>query len=171
MVELDKQAIRRKIMGTLLRHARVTAGRSQAELADAMHISRYRYAQFESGEREISLPQLELVADLCGVSLGYFFDDGLEVEDEELEISHEVAPRIERKLQGVLLRQARELAGKTQKDCAAVLGVSPRQLSQYERGEREIPASELEALAPHLGVEVSYFAIASAGAGRQVPPG
>lgn len=160
MVELDKQAIRRKIMGTLLRHARVTAGRSQAELAAALHISRYRYAQYEHGKQEISLPQLELVADLCGVPLGYFFDDEIEVQDEALEISHEVAPRIQRKLQGVLLRQARELAGKTQKDCAAVLGISPRQVSQYEWGEQEIPAAELQVLAPHLGVEVTYFGTA-----------
>ncbi len=159
-MELDSQAIRRKIMGTLLRHARVTAGRSQAELAAALHISRYRYAQYEHGEREISLPELELVADLCGVPLGYFFDDGIEVEDATLEISREVAPRIERKLQGVLLRQARELAGKTQKECAAVLGISTRQVSQYESGEKEIPTAELQVLAPHLGVEVSYFAMA-----------
>ncbi len=159
MAELDKEAIRRKIMGTLLRHARVTAGRSQAELAAALHISRYRYSQYEHGEREISLPQLELVADLCGVPLGYFFDDGMDVENEVLEISHEIAPRIERKLQGALLRQARETAGKTQKDCAALLGVSARNIRQYERGEKEIPAAELQVLAPHLGVEVSYFGI------------
>lgn len=159
-MEQDKQAIRRKIMGTLLRHARVTAGRSQAELAAALHISRYRYGRYERGEREISLPELELVADLCGVPLGYFFDDGVEVEDEGLEISHEVAPRVKRKLQGVLLRQARELAGKTQKDCAALLGISPRSISKYERGAKEIPASELQVLAPHLGVDVSYFGIA-----------
>ena len=160
MVDQDKQAIRRKIMGTLLRHARVTAGRSQAELASALHVSRNRYGRYERGEREISLPELELVADLCGVSLGYFFDDGIEVDDEELEISHDVTPCIKRKLQGVLLRQARELSGKTQNDCAALLGVSPRSISKYERGVKEIPASELQVLAPHLGVDVSYFGIA-----------
>jgi transcriptional regulator with XRE-family HTH domain len=72
---------------------------------------------------------------------------------------HDVTPRIKRKLQGVLLRQARELAGKTQKECAALLGVSPRSFSKYERGMKEIPGSELQVLASHLGVDVSYFGI------------
>ena len=155
----DKQAIRLKIMGTLLRHARLSAGRSQAELAAALHVSRHHYAQHEHGKREISLPQLEHVAELCGVPLGYFFDDEAEVEEETLEITHEVAPRIKRKILGSLLRQARELAGKSQKECAELLGASTRLISQYERGDKELSSAEIQVLAPHLGVEVSYFSV------------
>ena len=159
MGEPDKQAIRLKIMGTLLRHARMSAGRSQAELAAALHVSRHHYAQFEHGKREISLPELEHVAELCGVPLGYFFDDEAEVEGEALEITHEVAPRIKRKILGSLLRQARQLAGKSQKECAEWLGTSTRLISQYEQGEKEISAAEIQTLAPHLNVEVSYFTV------------
>jgi transcriptional regulator with XRE-family HTH domain len=155
----DRQAIRRKITGTLLRHARLTAGRSQGELAAALHVSKYRYRQYEHGKREISLPELEQVAELCGVPLGYFFDDEAEVEDEALQIAHEVTPRIRRKALGVVLRQAREQAGRTQTECAALLGVSPRRISQYEHGDKEISAAELELLAPHLNVDTSYFAV------------
>ncbi len=155
----DKQAIRRKIVGTLLRHARLSAGRSQSELSAALHVSRHRYAQYEQGKRELSLPDLELVSELCGVRLGYFFDDEAEVEDEALEVSHSVAPRIKRKIVGVLLHQARQLAGKSRKECAATLGISPRRVSQYENGEREISAHELEILAPYLDVQVSHLAV------------
>ena len=63
----DLQVIRQKLIGILLRHARLRAGRSQTELAAALRVSRYRYAQYERGERDLSLPELELVADLCGV--------------------------------------------------------------------------------------------------------
>jgi transcriptional regulator with XRE-family HTH domain len=157
MSTLDKQAIRRKIMGTLLRHARVTAGRSQAELAAALHVSKYRFAQYERGDGEISLPELERVAELCGVALGYFFDDEAQVEDEALEIRHETAPRIKRKTLGALVRLARDRANRTQKDCASLLDVSSRRFSQYERGEVEISPSELETLASYLGVSLDHF--------------
>jgi transcriptional regulator with XRE-family HTH domain len=159
MGEPEKQVIRRKLLGALLRHARSSAGRSQAELATALHVSKYRYAQYEQGQQDLALPELELLAQLCGVPLGYFFDDEATVEDSNLEVSHLTAPRIRRKVVGTLLRQARQNAGKSQKDCAAILDMPPRRLSEYERGERDIPSSELEALAPHLGVPVDYFAV------------
>ncbi len=155
----EKPTIRLKIMGTLLRHARLSAGRSQAELAAALHVSRHQFAQYEHGKHEISLPELERVAELCGVPLGYFFDDEAQVEEETLEITHEVTPRIKRKILGTLLRQARQLAGKSQKECAEWLGASTRLVSQYEQGEKELSTAEIQLLAPHLDVEASYFAV------------
>ena len=159
MDEPDKQAIRRKIMGALVRHARLSAGRSQAQLAASLHVSRYRYAQYERGERDLSLPELEVVAELCGVPLGYFFDDSATVGDESIEIMQTDKPRIRRKVLGVLLRQARTQGGKTQKQCAEMLGISARRISQYEYGERDMPSAELEALAPYLGVQIGYFTV------------
>lgn len=158
MGEPDKQAIRRKIMGALLRHARLTAGRSQAELAASLHVSRYRYAQYEQGQRDLSLPELEVVAELCGVPLGYFFDDEAAVEDESMDILHLDKPRIQRKIVGALLRQARQKAGKSQKECANLLSISTRRISQYEYGKRDIAPSELEVLAPYLEIQMSHFA-------------
>lgn len=159
MRQLDKQAIRRKIMGTLLRHARLSAGRSQNQIAAALHVSKYRYGQYERGVQEISLPELERVAELCGVTLGYFFDDEANVEDETLEIVHEVAPRIRRKALGILLRQARDMVGRSQRELAALLGIAPNRVSQYENGMQEISDAELEVLASQLNVEVGYFSL------------
>jgi transcriptional regulator with XRE-family HTH domain len=159
MGEASKEAIRGKMMGVLVRHARLRAGRSQAELADALHVSRGRYVDYESGKRELSLPELEVVADLCDMPLGYFFDDVQAVEDESLDTAHVALPRIRRKILGTLLRQARQCAGKSLKDCADWLGISPRYVSQYEGGDREIPASELEALASYLNVEPGHFTV------------
>ena len=153
----DKQAVRCKIVGALLRHARLTAGRSQAQVATSLHVSRYRYAQYEQGERDLSLPELELIAQLCGVPLGYFFDDEAAVEDDTINIIRLDKPRVQRKMVGALLRQARTQAGKSQKECANLLGIPRRHMSQYEYGELDIPSSELHALAHHLGVQMSYF--------------
>ncbi len=159
MGELEKQIIRQKIMGVLLRHARLRAGRSQAELAAALRVSKYRYGQYEQGRRDISLPELELVAELCGVPLDYFFDDTVTVDDESADASPLVALRIQRKAIGARLRQARQRAGKSQKECAALLGISPRRISRYEHGEQDISQTELETLAPYLGVDVAYFRV------------
>lgn len=153
----DKQVIRQKIIGILLRHARLRAGRSQTELAAALHVSRYRYAQYERGQRDLSLPELELVAELCGVPLDYFFDEQAVVEDEGRDMRRLMASRIQHKIVGTLLRQGRQQANKSQKECASLLGISPRRFSQYESGKRPIPLSELETLAPYLGVSPSYF--------------
>jgi len=151
------QVIRQKIIGILLRHARLRAGRSQTELAAALRVSRYRYAQYERGERDLSLPELELVAELCGVPLDYFFDKQTAVEDEGLDTRRLMADRMQRKIVGILLSQARRRAGKSQKECAALLSIPPRRVSQYESGKQAIPPFELEALASYLDVESSYF--------------
>ena len=155
----DKDSIRRKMMGVLLRHVRLRSGRSQAELAAALHVSRYRYAQYELGQNEITLPELEVVAKQCGVPLGFFFDDEATVEDDGCELSAIVLARLERKMVGIRVREARQCAAKSQKECAAALQVSARLFAQYEGGEREIPQAELEALASYLGMPLDHFAI------------
>jgi DNA-binding XRE family transcriptional regulator len=45
---------------------------------------------------------------------------------------------------GFELRRARQLAGYSQADVAAALGVSTQQYGKYERGENRIAASRLE---------------------------
>jgi transcriptional regulator with XRE-family HTH domain len=155
MSEPDKQVIRQKILGALVKHVREMAGRSQRELATSLHVSTYRFRQYERGERDMQLPQLETVAELCGVPLSYFFDDESSLADHGIEIQHTEKPRVERKIAGALIRQARLGANKTQKACAEKLGVSTRGMALYEYGDSEISAEELEVLARFLGVEVS----------------
>jgi len=159
MSEPDKQVIRQKIVGTLVKHVREMAGRSQRELATSLHVSTYRFRQYEHGERDLLLPQLETVAELCGVPLGFFFDDQSPLAGHKIEVLNTDKPRLERKVVGALIRQARLGADKTQKVCAERLGISPRRLAQYEYGEAEIPSAELETLAGFLGVEVSDLAV------------
>ncbi len=147
------QLIRMRILGVLLRHARQRAGRSQAELAAALHISASRYAQYERGEREPLLPELEVVADLCDVPLGFFFDDQALVEDEGTVVPQAAVQRIQHKITGARLYQARLCAGKSQRETAEALGIPARRISEYESGARAIPASELKALAAYLQVD------------------
>jgi transcriptional regulator with XRE-family HTH domain len=144
--------VRQKIMGVLLRHARQTAGRSQTELASSLHIPTSRYAQYEHGQREITLPELEVVAELCDVPLGFFFDHSAAVEDDGVAALTPAIPRLQRKLVGLQLRQARQCAGKSHKEIAEALGIPPRHVSEYESGERDVPPEQRSALAAHLNM-------------------
>lgn len=58
---------------------------------------------------------------------------------------------------GLLLRDAREKAGKTKRDCAAALGVPTGVISAYEEGRKPISLPELEVLAYILKVPIAHF--------------
>ena len=64
---------------------------------------------------------------------------------------------IRRKIIGVLLQGARLRAGRTKKECAGVIGVSPAILTAYEEARRDISLSELELLAYFLHAPVRSF--------------
>lgn len=58
---------------------------------------------------------------------------------------------------GVLLRNAREAAGKSRREVAEVLGVRTSQISAYERGAKAPSLPELEAISYFLGVAPEHF--------------
>lgn len=58
---------------------------------------------------------------------------------------------------GQRLRELRMLAGMSQSDLAATIGLTFQQLQKYERGVNRISASKLYLLARHLNVPVSTF--------------
>jgi transcriptional regulator with XRE-family HTH domain len=58
---------------------------------------------------------------------------------------------------GVLLRNAREQAEKTKRECAEALGVSTGTFTAYEEGRKPISLPELEILAYLTDTPVTYF--------------
>jgi transcriptional regulator with XRE-family HTH domain len=58
---------------------------------------------------------------------------------------------------GLLLREAREQAGKTKEECAEALEVSPGTITEYERGRQPISLPELEVLAYLLETPITYL--------------
>jgi transcriptional regulator with XRE-family HTH domain len=58
---------------------------------------------------------------------------------------------------GALLRKQRGEVGMTQRALAEAIGISPRTLSAYEKGERPIPLPELEALISILGQTIEDY--------------
>jgi transcriptional regulator with XRE-family HTH domain len=157
MQDLEAAAIRKKILGVLLRNARIRTGMTIKDAAEATGFSSGAVSDYEHGRRDISLPQLEVLAYTYGVPITYFWSDDPIPDDEDRELPVEEAMRLRRRIIGVLLRQARMEAGHTQKDLAKVLDCPSGRISSYEFGRTDIPLLELEMLANFLETPLSYF--------------
>jgi transcriptional regulator with XRE-family HTH domain len=157
MYTREAMAIRSKIIGVLLRNARIKVGKSQKDCAAVISCSPHMISQFEHGHKDITLPQLEVLAYFLGLPINYFWDKDAISEEEEMDRPVDEIMTIRRKIIGVLLRQARLEAGKSQKQCAEALSCSAGRISQYERGQRDIPLPELEALADFLDAPITHF--------------
>jgi transcriptional regulator with XRE-family HTH domain len=157
MYTKETMAIRSKMIGVLLRNARIKAGKSRKDCAAVLGCSPDTISRFEYGRKDITLPQLEVLAYFLGLPITYFWDKDAIPEEEEMDQPVGEIMTIRRKIIGVLLRQARLDAGKSQRQCAEALSCSADRISQYERGQRDIPLPELEALADFLDVPITHF--------------
>jgi transcriptional regulator with XRE-family HTH domain len=153
----DKKALlRKKILGLRIRQARLNSGLTLKEVGQALGISVGLISEIEFGQRDATLPQLEVMALLFRVPIAYFWSED-PIEEVERSFPTVEAIALRQRIIGVLLRQARTEAGHSQKDLANLLGVSASRMSDYELGQAEIPLSELEALANSLNVSLDYF--------------
>ncbi len=150
--------LRNRILGLLIRSKREAAHRTRKECAAALGISVRRLAAYESGERLISLPELEALAYLLHPPVSAFWENNAEPEapdEETLPLPTVVALR--QRIVGALLRQARTDAGLSLQDVARWLGTSANRIAAYEYGERPIPFAELERVAEELRRPLEYF--------------
>lgn len=70
-------AVRRRIIGVLLKQARTRAGYSLQDVAEFLGHNPGRISAYESGQSDIPLQELEALAAYLDVSLDYFIDEGL----------------------------------------------------------------------------------------------
>jgi len=66
--------LRHRIIGALIRQARLEKDFSQSQLADVLGCSSGRVAAFEYGNRPVSVAELEVLSQHLGVPLEYFLD-------------------------------------------------------------------------------------------------
>jgi len=77
---LQALALRQRVIGVLLRIARIEMGRSQEDLAEVLNVPTSRISSYELGRTEVPLPELEVLAGYLNVSLSYFLDRGITPE-------------------------------------------------------------------------------------------
>jgi len=155
-LELSQLTLSRKILGVKIRHARTRAGLNLKEVGQALGISGDLVSDIEFGRRDVTLPQLEVMALIFNVPLIYFWADDV-IEEPNLKFPTQEAMAVRQRIIGALLRQARIEAGRSQEELANILDVPASRISGYEFGKMEIPLHELEILAEHLNVSLNYF--------------
>ena len=168
MISAEEKLIRRRIIGVLLRTARLRAQKDVDECAAALSCDPAFIVRAEEGRADLTLPQLEGLADILDVPLNCLLgEQEIPTEPplpEPLYRQYKMALR--RKIIGVLLRQAREDGGYGLEEVAAQLECDPGQLNRVELGQEPIAVTDLQALAGMLGLSIDEFVAEGRALGR-----
>lgn len=158
MLSNEAILIRNKIMGVLLRKARLDANKTIDECAQVLSCDPALIAHAEAGQESLTLPQLESLAHMFQVPLSALLDaEAQPAAAEPPPVHYENMMIIRRKIIGVILRQARLEGGWTLDQIAKQLGYTPEQLARVELGEAQISLTQLQALADLLHIPFEAF--------------
>ncbi len=72
----DEMRVRRSMIGAKLKQARMAAGKNKEECAQAIARTTGMLARYERGQVDIPVAELERLANLLGVNMTYFVQDG-----------------------------------------------------------------------------------------------
>ena len=151
--------LRAKMLGVLIRDARLNAARTIEDSASIIGVPVETYQAWEYGDGDVpSLPQLELLAFYFGVPVSHFWSDNtLREEYGEDRRSEQEYIKLRQRMVGAMLQQAREEAGLSVEEAAKDAGIAPETLKSYEMGDAPIPMHELTTLARSVKKTMSYF--------------
>jgi transcriptional regulator with XRE-family HTH domain len=147
----------RQELGALMQAVRTKSGKPKRDCAQAMGVSAGVYTAYEEGRRDITLPELEMFAHFCDISVRLFFENTDRLAFDPPAIPPEKLIPLRQRIIGASLRQVRQDKGRTIKDLAQRLGVSARRVADYELGRLPIPLARLQIAAEELNIPVSYF--------------
>jgi transcriptional regulator with XRE-family HTH domain len=150
--------IRAKMLGVLIRDARLKSGKKSEECAQAMGISADELTAIEFGERPPTLPELELFAYDLGIPLEHFWGkEMLKAEGGEKTIDPAEIIQVRQGMIGKLIQHGRADASLSIEELAQQTGISAENLQAYENGELAVPLPELEVIAHSLNDSMAFF--------------
>lgn len=153
----ESYRIRGKMVGVLLRDARLHASRSVEECAKLLSVSPEEIEAWEYGDAVPSLPQLEILAYYLDVPVSHFWGANT-TQTARDRISAQVEyVMLRNRMIGVLLRHAREQEGMSIDALSDASGIEAEQINSYELGEEPMPMHVLTVLAGSLRKNMSYF--------------
>ncbi len=150
--------LRARILGLLIRDARLAKGCSVEDCAASLEISPQTLLAWELGEASPSLPQLELLSFELGVPVNHFWSTqtltgnshpDVLPQDEYLALRDRVV--------GASLRQARAAAELSVEELAEKTGIAAEKIQAYELGQAPVPLTELTSLASATNVSLRHF--------------
>lgn len=157
MTENQALSLRTKMLGALVREARLESGKSIRESAELLNISPSTFSSYEHGRKGISLPELEVLCFSYETTLDQFLRSRSRSSQDEKSLNVEREIALRQRLIGARLRKHRQAKEMSIKDLAERVDFPTSRVSAYERGQRSIPLPELELLAGALGKQVEDY--------------
>ncbi len=151
------QQLRAKMVGAMLREARVAAGISLKEAAAAIGASSGALSSYEFGRKAASLPELELLAYTYDFSLRNFSSPEKFIKRTKANVNPSLLLSLRHRQIATALHKQREAAGLTQRELAESAGLTLPRLRAYEKGSKPIPFPDLEVLASRLGLSPESY--------------
>lgn len=157
-------ALRGRMLGVMIRDARVTSGYSVEDVAAQLELEAEAVVEWEFGRRTPSLPQLELLAYFLQVPISHFWGtETLMLQRSQRVIDSQEYQTLRNHMIGTLLQSRREELGLTRETVAERLEIDPDLIQTFELGQAAVPMLLLVPLASVLNVNLNYF---MEGAGR-----
>lgn len=125
-----------------LKYLRMRNREMQKDIAGLLSVSKQTVSAYENGECDPDITKLIILADHFEISI-----DDL--------IRKEMKPPIP--LYSLNLRYLRMKHGMLQTDVGKLIGVGQKEISKYEKGDREIPLTKLMILADFFGVTLDQL--------------
>jgi transcriptional regulator with XRE-family HTH domain len=153
------QILRAKIVGALIRDARLTTNKSVAECAQAIGVSPEQFERYELGEIAPSLPEIEGIAYYLNIPMDHFWETQALTPTEGPKNLSKMTQviRLRHRVIGALLRQARLDGRLSIEDLARRSEINAEKLEAYELGMEAIPLPQLETLSSLLNRSIREF--------------
>jgi transcriptional regulator with XRE-family HTH domain len=157
MTDQTALLLRTKMLGAILRKARLRARLSLKEAAAIVGATSSTFSSYERGRKAISLPELEIFAYHLDIPIPTLISATTHVKEKDIGFDPSAVVSLRQRMIGAMLRKQRTELGMSLRALAEAAGLPTRRVSTYERGERSIPLPELEALAEVMGQSIEDY--------------
>ncbi|MGD8554373.1 MAG: helix-turn-helix transcriptional regulator [Anaerolineales bacterium] len=157
MIDRKALLLRKKLLGAMLRRARVSAGKNLTKTANQIGTTSNTLSSYEHGRKAASLPEIELFAYHLDIPVSPFLDPSPETGDERPSVDSPMFRKLRDRAIGASLRERRKEVGLTIRQLAERTDMPTKRITAYELGRRSIPLPDLETLAAALGRRIQSF--------------
>lgn len=130
------------------------------QCAMILDISKENYLKFESGEKPLSLPEIELIAIYLGIPLQNLFDEDPVKDDSLLVLQDEVQPiyrNLRQKMIRAKLNAEKAKKGISLEELHQTTNIPLQTLTFYENGDLPIPIHHLMQICDVLSLSMEAF--------------
>lgn len=154
----ESYRIRNKMLGVLIRDARLNAARTVDDCARLLNVENQIIESWELGDTAPTLPQLELLAYYLDVPVSHFWSmKTMETDKNEKLATQSEYMALRDRMIGAMMRQAREAEEVSLEDVSERAQIAIETLQYYEVGDSSIPMHHLSVLANIVNKNMDYF--------------